>query len=258
MKKKILSAIISGVIMTTTITCSIPQMTVIANAATTYGTVTGDSVNIRQSASTSSKSLGKLNKGVRVEILSSTNGWYKIKYGNIIGYMSSQYVRKDSPASTETAFNRTGYVKVTTTLNVRKSASTNAASLGKLGNGTKVDIVAKTTDNKWYKIRFNGGFGYVSTDYVTLAPVVTETAFNRTGYVKVVSTPLNVRKSPSTNAASLGKLGNNTKIDIVAKTTDNKWYKIRFNGGFGYVSADYVTFTAPAPVVTETAFTKTG
>ena len=167
MKKKILSAVISGILMVSTITCVVPEMTVIAQAATTYGTVNGNNVNIRQSASTSSKSLGKLNKGVRVEILSSTNGWYRIKWGNITGYISAQYVTKDSASPKETAFIKAGYVKVQTNLNVRKSASTSSASLGKLTNGTKVDIVAQTTDKKWYKIKYNGGYGYVSCDYIT-------------------------------------------------------------------------------------------
>ena len=124
MKRKILSAVISGILMVSTITCFVPEMTVIAQAATTYGTVNGDNVNIRESASTSSKSLGKLNKGTRVQILSSTNGWYKIKWGNITGFMSSQYVIKDSAKTNEIAIFKVGYIKVNTSLNVRKSPST--------------------------------------------------------------------------------------------------------------------------------------
>ena len=167
MKRKILSAVISGILMVSTITCFVPEMTVIAQAATTYGTVNGDNVNIRESTSTSSKSLGKLNKGTRVQILSSTNGWYKIKWGNITGFMSLQYVIKDSAKTNEIAISKVGYIKVNTSLNVRKSPSTSSESLGKLTNGIKVNIVAQTTDKKWYKIKYNNGYGYVSCDYVT-------------------------------------------------------------------------------------------
>lgn len=134
MKKKILSAVISGILMVSTITCVVPEMTVIAQAATTYGTVNGNNVNIRQSASTSSKSLGKLNKGVRVEILSSTNGWYRIKWGNITGYISAQYVTKDSASPKETAIIKAGYAKMVVLEQTEPKATENTKSVSSLGN----------------------------------------------------------------------------------------------------------------------------
>lgn len=62
--------------------------------------------------------------------------------------------------------------------------------------------------------------------------------------VVVVNDSLNVRSSASTSASKLGKLENGANVTIYgADVTDSdggKWYKISYNTGFGYVSADYV------------------
>lgn len=64
-------------------------------------------------------------------------------------------------------------------LNVRKSFSTKSDLLGKLDNGTAVHIIGivkqKGADFGWYKIDYDGSYGYVSADYLIDAePVYTE------------------------------------------------------------------------------------
>lgn len=67
--------------------------TVVAQAASTKtGTVTATTLNVRKSPSTSAQILGKLKNGAKVTIVSTSNGWYKIKYGSGYGYVSAQYV----------------------------------------------------------------------------------------------------------------------------------------------------------------------
>lgn len=69
------------------------------------GTVTCSGyLNIRQSAGTSSKIVGKLYPGTVISIEDSTDGWYKITYNGINGWVSSDYVTKEdgnSSSSTE-------------------------------------------------------------------------------------------------------------------------------------------------------------
>ena len=61
---------------------------------------------------------------------------------------------------------------------------------------------------------------------------------------------LNVRKGFSTKSELLGKLENGTAVQITGivqlKGSDYGWYKIDYDGGRGYVSADYLTDAAPA------------
>lgn len=61
----------------------------ISNASTIK--VTGDTVNIRKEASTSSDIIAMLSKNVECELLGEEGDFYKIKYKNYTGYISKQY-----------------------------------------------------------------------------------------------------------------------------------------------------------------------
>lgn len=54
------------------------------------------SLNVRNSASTNGKILGKLNNKAKVEVVSTTGDWSKIKYGNGFGYVHSKYLKEEA------------------------------------------------------------------------------------------------------------------------------------------------------------------
>lgn len=64
------------------------------NSTVKYGKVVNIStkLNVRKSASTSSSIIGTLNNNTKVTILEKTNGWYKISYNGIVGYVSVSYI----------------------------------------------------------------------------------------------------------------------------------------------------------------------
>ncbi|MFQ8632153.1 MAG: phage tail spike protein [Intestinibacter bartlettii] len=68
--------------------------------------------------------------------------------------------------SGETPYSAVG--TTTTSLNVRKGAGSSYAIITTLPQGTKVNIVAKDNATGWYKITYNGAYGYVSNKYVTI------------------------------------------------------------------------------------------
>lgn len=71
-------------------------------AAGAKGTVTGSSVNVRSGASTSYGVIGSAQKGDTVQILSVHGNWYKIRKGNLTGYISGKYIQiVPTPASTK-------------------------------------------------------------------------------------------------------------------------------------------------------------
>ena len=54
----------------------------------------GSTVNLRQSASTSSSVITKIKIGTEVELIEKTNEtWYKIKYDKYEGYMMTKYLK---------------------------------------------------------------------------------------------------------------------------------------------------------------------
>ena len=214
------------------------------------GTVNSN-VFLRKGPGTSYSKIVVLKKGSKVDIVAkSSNNWYKVKYGKGFGYVYSKYVtvKSETPTNKEdVAYNATGTVK--TNVYVRKTASTSAKKLGLLKKGTKVTIVAKNYTGNWYKVKYNKGFGYVSAKYITVkapTPSNKDIAFDATGTIK---SNVYVRETASTSAKKLGVLKKGTEVTIVAKTSTEAWYKVKYNDGYGYVSSKYVTLTSEQPEV---------
>lgn len=78
----------------------------------------------------------------------------------LIVYEKIQYLSAESA----------GTVSVSGTLNIREGAGTNYQIIGSLSNGTKITIL-EDTENGWYKIKYNGITGYVSSQYVVMEVV---------------------------------------------------------------------------------------
>lgn len=62
------------------------------NAELGYGRVNGSSVNVRSGAGTSNSSLGKADLNDRVYILGINNQWFRVIWGEKIGYIRSDFV----------------------------------------------------------------------------------------------------------------------------------------------------------------------
>ena len=220
------------------------------------------SLNVRSSASTSSKVIGSLSGNTKVTIVGEEGAFYKIEYKGSHGYVAKEYVKDvtesnnsnqgtqtpekpSTPESTE----KTGIVNVSSSLNVRSSASTSSKVIGSLSGNTKVTIVGE--EGAFYKIEYKGSHGYVAKEYVkdvtennnsnqgTQTPEKPSTpeSTEKTGIVNV-SSSLNVRSSASTSSKVIGSLSGNTKVTIVGE--EGAFYKIEYKGSHGYVAKEYV------------------
>lgn len=147
-------------------------------------------VNVRKKAKTSSSVVAKIKKGSDVTVtgikkVSNSSYWYKVKvkYKNKTktGYILSKYVtvsgavlgsKSNTGDSTQEVSEKEAYVneKVSTTLNVRKSASTGSSVLARIPRGTIVSVIGES--GSWYKIRltYMGKTitGYVAKEYITI------------------------------------------------------------------------------------------
>ena len=219
------------------------------NGAGDTGTILAG-VNVRAEAKSGSTILGTLSKGTKVTVLDIDGSWVHVQSGSLTGYVFEDYIEVNKgadggasgPVVNEESF--TGVVKVTGSLNVRKGPGTSYAVAGKLRNGDKVTVTGSA--DGWYAISYEGGTGYVSSAYIVKsddgAATSTPDAGERTeGYV--IASALNVRSGPGTNYNILGKLYSGELVEILGST--GGWYKISYNGGTGYVSAEYVQEGAP-------------
>ncbi|MGU8442428.1 SH3 domain-containing protein [Clostridium perfringens] len=220
------------------------------------------SLNVREGASTSSKVIGSLSGNTKVTIVGEEGAFYKIEYKGSHGYVAKEYVKDvtesnnsnqgtqtpEKPSTPETT-KKTGIVNVSSSLNVRSSASTSSKVIGSLSGNTKVTIVGE--EGAFYKIEYKGSHGYVAKEYVkdvtessnsnqgTQTPEKPSTpeSTEKTGIVNV-SSSLNVREGASTSSKVIGSLSGNTKVTIVGE--EGAFYKIEYKGSHGYVAKEYV------------------
>ncbi|MCU5513765.1 SH3 domain-containing protein [Bacillus wiedmannii] len=220
----------------------------ITNGTQEVGTINATSLRVRSAANTSSSILGNLKNGEKVTVLGKANGWAKISYQGKEGYVSLEFVKleagKQEEKPAEDITNGTQEVGTinATSLRVRSAANTSSTILGTLKNGEKVTVLGKA--NGWAKINYQGKEGYVSLEFITMGKdSIDPTNPTNPGQVieeraVVNASLLNVRKGPSTGAAAVGHLKNGETVTIIGK--ENGWAKIRFNGGEGYVSLQFL------------------
>ncbi len=127
------------------------------------GTVTADALRMRSQANTEASILATAPKGDTVVVLEAVeDGWYKVDYQAVEGYMSGEFLDVQEKADVEL-----GYGKVDTDgspLNVRSAPDTDSERLTTLSYGQVVNIIG--VDNGWYKIEVGGTVGYVLSDYM--------------------------------------------------------------------------------------------
>ncbi|EOU1682096.1 SH3 domain-containing protein [Clostridium perfringens] len=232
-------------------------------------------LNVRQAATSNSRIVGSLKGGEKVNIISESNGFYKIEFNNSYGYVYSKYISKDGKSENVQAvkqeevkkeakvapkaapvvlaarsLNKTGIVNVSSSLNVRSGASTSSKVIGSLSGNSKVTIVGE--EGAFYKIEYKGSHGYVAKEYIkditgssnnnqgtTTTPEKPSTpeTTQKTGIVNV-SSSLNVRSGASTSSKVIGSLSGNSKVTIVGE--EGAFYKIEYKGSHGYVAKEYI------------------
>ncbi|EPB8219412.1 SH3 domain-containing protein [Clostridium perfringens] len=189
-------------------------------------------LNVRQASTTNSRIIGSLKGGEKVNIISESNGFYKIEFNNSYGYVYSKYISKDGDSEkvqvvkqeevkkekvdeskkeakatpkaepvvlAVRSLNKTGIVNVSSSLNVRNEASTSSKVIGSLSGNTKVTIIGE--EGAFYKIEYKGYHGYVAKEYVK---DVTESNNSNKGTQtpEKPSTPENTEKTGVVNVSS--------------------------------------------------------
>ena len=123
-------------------------------------------VNVRSEPNTDSEVLGKLYNNSAGTILETTdNGWYRIKSGNVDGYVKCEYVVPNDEELAKKV--STKYAKVnTTTLHVRTEPSTDASILTQVPVGDDLVVIDDESVEDWAKVTTEEGDGWVHKDYV--------------------------------------------------------------------------------------------
>lgn len=190
-------------------------------------------VNVRSLPSEEGEIVGKLYDESVGYFIEEENGWYKITSGNCTGYVKGEYcvTGEDAVELAREVGVRIATV-TTTTLKVREEPSLEASVLGLVPIDDEL-VVTEELDG-WVKVDIEEGFGYVSTDYVTLSTEFVEAESKEEEEARLekerkareeanaaaaraqaerAAAQSNVSKKPSTAVASIS--GSGAGVDVV-------------------------------------------
>lgn len=154
-----------------------------ADTAVSAGCISGSSVRMRSSASTSSKIVSTLGKGTSISILDTANpDWYRVSFDGKIGYVSSDYVIVDRDGS----FTAPGTVNADG-VNIRSGASTDAGVVGDIDKGTVLTVTG--LQNGWYSVKCQyGTTGFIRSDLIDLTAGAADDSVKDVAGTKVIAT----------------------------------------------------------------------
>ena len=231
-----------------------------------------DRLNLREQPQTGAASLGKYYNGCIVALLSDkSNGWIRVRIGNLEGYMETRYLLLDaginsvaSAMPTVTIRNSSG-----TGLNLRENPSKNSATLGLYSNGTSVRVLGLSEN--WYHVQVDGKTGFmISSGFSDRLSYSSSSNGSSTqensvwngpsgkhktaewplvinDYLAVVNNPkstdrLHLRSSASEKATSLGKYYNGVRV-IVNGPADGEWTKVNVGNLEGYMKTEFLVIS---------------
>ena len=158
-------------------------------------TVSTDTLNLRSEASTSSAVVALLNSGDKLDIISETGNWYKVKYNGKEGYVSKDYVKVSSTGSTGTT-----------------NSNTNSETTGSSNNTTGTTTSSGTTTGE----TTNGGSSNVDVNSTI--------KLEKDTTVKIL---------PLINSNTISTVSSGTEVTVIAKT--NRWIFIQTDEIAGWI-----------------------
>ncbi len=127
------------------------------------------------------------------------------------------------------------FANTTAKVNVRKSDSIKAESLGKVAKGTRVEV-QEVRVNGWTKIVYEGKDGYIKSEYLQMEESASGVEIIGT---VTATTNVKIRSAASLDAEYLGVLVKGESLELIAD--EDGWCKVVYDGKVAYVKADYVT-----------------
>ena len=180
--------------------------------------VTTDNLNIRSGPSAKYKILKEIKKGGSVEIYGSENGWYKVKYAGVNGWVSGKYVKEkliESP---------TRYVSGVRREVLRDKPATGGTTYGFVYEGESVQVIDYS--GIFARVKYKGRVYYMGS--ANLA----KTHKSKTMYVSGKS-KVDLMEIASASASVKGQIVEGTSVKMVGEKGNyyhviykNNWYYI--------------------------------
>lgn len=232
------------------------------------GTVTGKTVRIRTSPSTSADVVTNAYKNDTLEVISKTENWYKVNYEGKEGYISADYVSvKEDIDEEKTTTYKVKEVNINDIYFLKENAQVyilpmfSASIIGNIESVAEVVIIQIA--NNWVYVKYGTLNGWIlkstlkeqtvaiETSEETVnssveeskestSETVTETTektLPKVGYVNVDMA--NLREGPTTKAEHIITLTLNTEVKIYNEV--DGWYEVDAKDKHGYISKKLIS-----------------
>lgn len=210
-------------------------------------------VNLRETASTTSRVLGTIAHGGAVTVLANDGSWCYVQAGAYEGYIMTKYLSVngtssgDAPVADDTPGVGTGeteaIVKTASgTLNLREQPGTDARVLMTIPRGESIIVISRGAE--WCAVRYAGVTGHVMTKFLSFpgdagaAPVSYATVVTQSG-------PLNMRSQPAIGSAVVVQVPRGAQVGVI--TQSGGWSQVSYGGKSGYVMSSYLRSEGEKP-----------
>lgn len=207
--------------------------------------VTADKLNVRTEPNTEAQVTGQILKNERYAIKGETDGWVEIPSGFVssefveVKYALNEARKLDLRSMVLNLYDNLGISNVNNYLNVRDKPSEDGKIIGKMTSKSGGEILEKSEDGEWYKIKSGPVTGYVKSDYILTGNAAKDEALSVAELMAIVSTDrLNVRTEPSTESKIWTQISNSERYRVL-KQVDG-WVEIELDSTSAYVATDYV------------------
>jgi len=219
----------------------------------------GYRLNLRETPAANGKSLGKYYTGTPAVLTGQmTDGYVQaLVAGSALGWLDARFITTNAlafvPETPMTTIHNPG-----SGARLRSGPATTYQRVGWFSHGTAVTVLGIRADG-WYHVMIGEQTGYVSEGLLTGTfpfghgtdsdnPLLDSATTNEMSlYINTRSTggQLNLRKSASSTAKSLGLFYTGTPVTVISYTRTG-WAYVRIGCTEGYLDADYLTSTKPA------------
>ena len=224
------------------------------------GAITADGVNFRIGPGKSYGTMGKLDEGTVVELLTipaniGADYWYKVRYNGQTGYIQSTFIRVLTVDESNLPDpSKYGYAQLKeNNVNLRDGAG--GETVVQVNKGTLLQIVGTPTPSglySWYPVYYapRNTILYVREDMIEVVmvedgEVVTPTPAPSSTYGYVITTTYGVNLRIVPGGESIAQAPRDTVLACVGDPVDPEgsdytWYKVKYNGMTGYMRGDCV------------------
>lgn len=143
-------------------------------------------------------------------------------------------------------------------LNLRMEASGDADILSKISNGVSMRVLE--TGEEWTKVAYNGGIGFLMTDYLSIwqgnaedeSDILATQQSMSTGTSEPISALVvtsdenaraNIYASPSEDSSILARAPAQLEVNVVSFDEDTGWVLIEYKGNQGYMKDVDLSFS---------------